>query len=228
MTVLLRGVVGSTAYGLATADSDIDMIGTYVAPTRDVLGFGLSKNQQTRVQMKPDVTTHEIGKYVNLALACNPTIVELLWLEKYETETEAGLELVQLRRLLLSKGRVRDAYCGYAVQQANRLLRRHLAPTDTSTARAAKHGRHCYRLLTQCEELIWHGRLTVRLDPHVAARVWEFGEWAESDPRAFYDAMMAKAREIEDLPSHLPAAPQTDLVEKWLISVRLREMAGTL
>ena len=35
MTILLQGIVGSTAYGLAGPDSDVDRLGVYAAPTLD-------------------------------------------------------------------------------------------------------------------------------------------------------------------------------------------------
>ena len=39
MQIILEGVTGSTAYGLATENSDIDIHGIYQAPTKEVLGI---------------------------------------------------------------------------------------------------------------------------------------------------------------------------------------------
>jgi hypothetical protein len=36
---ILQGIVGSTAYGLATPTSDIDRMGVFVAPTKEIVGF---------------------------------------------------------------------------------------------------------------------------------------------------------------------------------------------
>ncbi len=38
-TVLLAGIVGSTAYGLAGPDSDVDRLGVFAAPTLSLLGL---------------------------------------------------------------------------------------------------------------------------------------------------------------------------------------------
>ena len=37
--VLLSGIVGSTAYGLDTKDSDVDRLGVFAAPTEKLLGL---------------------------------------------------------------------------------------------------------------------------------------------------------------------------------------------
>ena len=63
--VLLSGVVGSTAYGLATEDSDVDWLGVYAAPTEKILG--LHPPQESIVSTAPDITYHEAGKYCRLA-----------------------------------------------------------------------------------------------------------------------------------------------------------------
>jgi uncharacterized protein len=50
-TILLAGIVGSTAYGLADADSDVDRLGMFAAPTRAVLG--LHTPRESHVTTKP-------------------------------------------------------------------------------------------------------------------------------------------------------------------------------
>ncbi|HEU5352848.1 MAG TPA: nucleotidyltransferase domain-containing protein [Actinocrinis sp.] len=115
-TVLLSGIVGSTAYGLAGPGSDVDRLGMYAAPTRELLG--LHQPRESHVTTKPDATFHEAGKAARLMLAGNPTATELLWLpdDLYETRTALGEEAIALRGAFLSAKRVRDAYLGYAAQ----------------------------------------------------------------------------------------------------------------
>lgn len=232
MTVILRGVVGSTAYGLATADSDVDRMGVYVGPTRKVLGFGLSKDAQTHVTMKPDLVIHEVGKFARLALECNPSVLELLWLSSYDVEATAGHDLRTLREDFLSHGAVVDSYGRYAIDQAKRLLRRRDEGKDgfgeVPAKRTAKHARHCYRLLIQGEDLLKTGRLQVRLMPWQVEKVMAVGQWAVDDRQAFHDAMIEKAAELEAMDSRLPDQPDRGMIEEWLVSVRIREMAGML
>ena len=124
--VLLSGIVGSTAYGLNGPDSDIiDRLGTYAAPTVQFHGLHPPVDKAaSRVTTNPDVTMHEVGKFVKLCLGGNPTAMELLWLKGYETLTPLGQDLIDIRTSFLSTKKVLDAYLGYATQQFRRLSER--------------------------------------------------------------------------------------------------------
>jgi hypothetical protein len=223
--VLLSGVVGSTAYGLAHAGSDVDRLGVFAAPTEEL--HGLHRPKESHVTTAPDRTLHEAAKWCRLALAGNPTVLELVWLpdELYEMRTGLGDELVALRSALLSAPRVRAAYLGYATRQFRRLQARGegsaaaggAAPADVRR-RTAKHARHLKRLCHQGHELYATGRLTLRVeDPEEYHR---FGERVAVDPSAaepllrHYEDAFATTRTV------LPARPDEAPVEDWLRRVR--------
>ena len=151
--ILLSGIVGSTAYGLAHEGSDVDRLGMFAAPTDDL--HGLHPPKESHVTTKPDSTLHEAAKWCRLALRGNPTVTELVWLpdELYEVRTPLGDELIGIRTTLLSAKRVRDAYLGYATQQFRKLESR------DGDHRTAKHARHLKRLCHQGLELYTSGRL---------------------------------------------------------------------
>lgn len=220
---LLSGIVGSRAYGLATEDSDTDRLGVFAYPTKKILGIHLP--QQSVVRTDPDVTFHEAGKFISLALKCNPTITELLWLPEdlYETRTLLGEKLISIRQSLLSAPLVRNAYLGYATQQFRRLENRsehgdHSFSADTRK-RTAKHARHLLRLLTQGMELYETGILTVRLaDPE---RYREFGEVvAGGDLQAARREISAAERWIDSADPALPEKPAFARAQEWLLDVR--------
>jgi hypothetical protein len=174
-TVLLAGIVGSTAYGLAGPESDVDRIGVFAAPTLSLLG--LDALASSRVTVHPDVAMHEVGKAARLLSSANPTVTELLWLpaELYEQRTPLGDELVEIRVAFLSSARVRDAYLGYASQQFRKLLGRSDGTSSSDVHhRTAKHARHLKRLVDQGFALYATGSLTVRLDD--PASYLAFGE----------------------------------------------------
>lgn len=212
MNVLLAGVVGSTAYGLAHQGSDVDRLGMFAAPTVEL--HGLRRPRESHVRTGPDITLHEAGKAVRLILSCNPTAGELLWLEEYETRTPLGDELIAIRRTLLSRRAVRDAYLGYATQQFRKLLTR---DPSTDHARAAKHARHLVRLVGQAEELHRTGHLTIRLpDPDRVRALGE--EYARHPERA--QSLLTDAEERLAGPGVLPSAPDEAAAEAWLRRVR--------
>lgn len=218
--VLLSGIVGSTAYGLATEDSDVDRLGLFAAPTHRLLG--LHPVQQSIVSSKPDATFHEAGKYAALALKVNPTITELMWLpdDLYETRTELGNRLIAIRACFLSRAYVRNAYLGYAQQQFKRLENRGDGSFSADTRkRTAKHARHLLRLLTQGLELFETGSLTVRLPNPDHYR--EFGVRVATGELAAAQEEIDYAEKSFDLAvSPLPEKPDESAVEDWLQAVR--------
>ena len=52
MRVILEGIVGSTAYGLARAGSDIDILGVYLAPAEDFLGLYPPNDKNSTVRTR--------------------------------------------------------------------------------------------------------------------------------------------------------------------------------
>jgi len=218
MRILLAGVVGSTAYGLAGPDSDIDRLGVFTWPTTRYMG--LTPPTDSIVTTKPDVTYHEAAKACRLILGGNPTATELLWLETWEIKTPLGDELVGLRSAFLSAKRTRDAYLGYATQQFRKLLSRDGKSfgSDIPERRTAKHARHLMRLCDQGYELYTTGRLRIRLtDPQ---RYLDFGEQVAADPQSVIPFMAAAEQRFNDAKTVLPDEPQTSVVEGWLHRVR--------
>ncbi|MYS82993.1 nucleotidyltransferase domain-containing protein [Embleya scabrispora] len=230
MRTLLMGLVGSTAYGLATAESDEDLLGVYIADSRQVLGLdGAKVTSGSRVTTKPDVTMHELGKYCGLALKCNPTITELLWLPEYRVETEAGRRIRALRDAFLSTEYVRAAYGGYAVQQAKRLSGRHQAGKEGFSAdtakRTAKHGRHCLRLLLQAQQLLRTGELLLDVSAH-REDLFAVGRLAVEDPEAFTLRFEREKAALDAIDSVLPGHPDREAVDDLVVDLRMAALAG--
>jgi len=223
-TPILEGIVGSTAYGMAHADSDIDYLGVWRASTEEMLGLNPPVGKSaTFVQHKPDDRQlHEVGKFVQLAMAANPTILELLWLpdDCYTVWSGPGRLLVRDRDLFLSN-RVRSTYVGYARQQIARAKRRE----DGSFAsdlrkRAEKHGRHVARLLLSGHHALVHGDVLVRLDEEKVEWCREMGRQAADDIEEFERSLLPLIEKIDCVESVLPDEVDRDAVEGLLLAVR--------
>ncbi|WP_405116664.1 nucleotidyltransferase domain-containing protein [Micromonospora sp. NBC_01405] len=228
MHLLLSGIVGSVAYGLAGPGSDVDRIGVYAAPT--VAFHGLRPPRESVVTTDPDVTLHEAGKYARLALSGNPTATELMWLpdDCYETRTELGDRLVAIRSAFLSAPRVRDAYLGYATQQFRKLASRGDGTFSADTRRrTAKHARHLARLVHQGQLLYATGVLEIRLaDPE---RFRAFGERVAGGELDEARALIADAeRDFDAVRTPLPDRPDEATVERWLLDVRAAHLPPEL
>lgn len=223
MNILLSGIVGSTAYGLATPESDMDRLGIYAAPT--IAFHGLHPpigKAATKVTTSPDVTMHEVGKFAALCLGMNPTVTELMWLgaDLYETRTSLGDDLIGIRTAFLSAKRTRDAFLGYAQSQFHRLDVRNDGSFSADTRkRTAKHARHLARLVHQGRELYATGHLTVRLDDPQWFR--DFGDQVAAGDLDVARKLLARAEEDFDaISTPLPDRPDEEAVERWLHRVR--------
>jgi len=174
--IILEGICGSQAYGLANEDSDADIKGIYVTPTSEVLGLPQFNPCNTMDHTDPDWVYHEIGWYISLALKANPTVTELLWLEGYRVLTKQGHMLVDNRHLFLSTPAVKNAYTGYCYSQAHKLIARGGSYGNGRNKRYEKHTRHLLRLLYQGRELLETGKLTVRVTPEMREELFAAGK----------------------------------------------------
>lgn len=216
--VLLAGVVGSIAYGLATPQSDMDWLGVYAAPTLAFHGLHLPIDRAaTVVRHDPDYTLHEARKLAGLCLGGNPTVTELLWLDQYETEHPLGRELVNIRTAFQSRKRIRDAYFGYATSQLKRLLETGDFQSKMRQRRE-KHARHLLRLLDQGLQIYSTGSLTLRVeDPD---RYMDFGRRVVGNTELARRAVSEAEAKFNAVRSPLPDRPDEAVVEQWLLAVR--------
>ena len=218
--VLLSGIVGSTAYGLAHAGSDTDRLGVFAAPTESLVG--LTRPDDSVVLKAPDAVFHEAGKFASLLLKANPTVTELLWLpdDLYETVTALGGLLVGIRREFLSQRYVKDAYLGYALAQFRRLENRGDGSFSADTRkRTSKHARHLARLVAQGRDLYQGGELRVRLENPQ----WylDFGDQVAGGDLGAARKLLADAEEsFAAIRSPLREYPDKGAAEAWLRTVR--------
>ena len=218
INILLAGIVGSTAYGMAGPDSDVDKLGIFAHPTERLFDF--TKPRGSLTQTQPDVTYHEADKACQLLLGCNPTIMEVLWLDSYTHQTPLGRELVALRAGFLSARRVKDAYLGYATGQFRKFTAgggRRFAP-DIPARRTAKHARHLMRLVDQGYTLLTTGQLQIRLEN--PQTYLDFGEQIAVHPELAAPFMAASEARFATARAVLPDEPDAQAAQDWVYRVR--------
>jgi predicted nucleotidyltransferase len=118
-TLIYETVHGSRAYGLERPDSDLDLKGVIVGPASWYHGF-LGGEEQ--LELSADHVWFELRKFVRLAAAANPTVLELLFTEPsdHRTLTPAGRRLLAARDEFLSL-KVAETFNGYALGQLKRI-----------------------------------------------------------------------------------------------------------
>lgn len=223
--IILEGVTGSTAYGLATENSDVDVKGVYLLPTRTVLSIGFDPQHTTKDHVDPDWVYHEVGKFMKLVINGNPTVTELLYLDDYTILTPIGQLLIDNRSAFLSTKAVTAAYSGYAFSQAKRLNNRTeqgLDGYDSSLKnRFAKHTRHCFRLLMQARQLLETGTLDVKVTQEQREYLFAMGEKTADE---VVEEFMRQDAEMKNVVSVLPDEPDMEKLNELLFKIRQGEV----
>lgn len=222
--IVLEGVTGSTAYGLDTENSDVDIKGVYLLPTKKVLSLGFNPQKTTKDHVDPDWVYHEVGKFMNLVMKGNPTVTELLYLDEYTELTDVGQLLIDNRYSFLSTPAVMNAYRGYAFSQAKKLNNRTEQGLDGYDSalknRFAKHTRHCFRLLMQARQLLETGTLNVRVTPEEREYLFEMGEKTADE---VVEEFMRQDKEFENVKSVLPDKPDVEKLNNILYEIRMSQ-----
>lgn len=178
--VLLRGVVGSTAHGLALEGTDdLDEMAVVLEPPDAVLGLKEFDTQVYRTAAlregrhdaksgpgDVDLTAHGLRKFCRLAAKGNPSILMLLYLPTYSVEEPAGKLLVKHRDAFASKHAGR-AFLGYLREQRMRLTGERGGKGVTRPNLVAMYGydtkyaMHALRLGFQGREYLRTGRMSI-------------------------------------------------------------------
>lgn len=219
--VLLQGVTGSRAHGLATDSSDTDRHGIYALPTRHVLG--LRKMEWSR-RTDQDTIMWEAGNAIRLALSSNPAVLELLFLPRYETYTGLGEQLVALRGSLITRELVRRSYMLNADSQAAKMRHSMWAMSkmgwrgdrEAADRKIRKRARSVAITLVQGMELWETGNITVALSPERITSV----RAAEQDPVHLGGLLDRADEHMQQVQSPLREEPDLKAAEKWLLKVR--------
>jgi uncharacterized protein len=155
--VIYRCVVGSRAYGLEQAGSDVDRRGIYLPPAD--LHWSLYGVPEQLENEATQEAYWELQKFLVLALKANPNVLECLYTPLVETATPLAQELLALRAAFLSRF-VYQTYNGYVLSQFKKLEQ------DLRVAGAVrwKHAMHLIRLLLSGITVLREGCVPLRVD----------------------------------------------------------------
>lgn len=206
----LVATTGSIAYGLNHANSDVDQMGVFIAPTTEVAGLNWNAVSESWSDASPngdDLTMHEIGKFLKLALKGNPTLIELLFMNEYDILTEEGERMVALRKSIISEKQLRSSYHGYAKSQFMRV--REDDPFKVKMAR------HTLRIARQGRSLLETAGFNVRVE-----NPQEYFDLTEMPKQVMLDVIEQELYMLYTCKSVLPEYPDRESVVDFLRSVR--------
>lgn len=176
---ILKVLVGSQAHGLATPDSDFDYRAVFIVPTSELLLLGAKPKTTSWLEGKEDNTSWELAHFLNMAVHCNPTILEcfLAPLSENTLSTpganwQLGQELRALFPHIWNSVDVSNAFVGYGLNQRKKYL-------DDKEGRASKFAVAYLRTLYQAYELLATGTFTIEIaktDIGPTLKRWKNGE----------------------------------------------------
>ena len=152
-------MVGSQLHGLATDNSDVDLVHIRVSPIRTML----SPFQTTRPNQKQTDTTdqvfYEFAQFVKLMTQGNATILEVAYsTHKDNKSAGAWSYLTAYRDRLLDKDNIYYAHTGYAHSQLS-----HVFKDGIDSRRGSKAACAYLRVLEQGRQLLTEGQVTFPL-----------------------------------------------------------------
>jgi hypothetical protein len=157
--VIYRCVIGSRAYGLDDAASDVDRRGVYLPPAEMHWSlYGVPE------QLENDATQEtywEMQKFLVLALKANPNVLECLYTPLVEHATDLAREMLAMRSSFLSK-MVYQTYNGYVMSQFKKLQ----ADLRNKGQVKWKHVMHLIRLLLSGIDVLKTGEISVHVGAH--------------------------------------------------------------
>ena len=212
--VIFQCVIGSQAYGLADAESDIDRRGVYLPPAE--LHWSLSGVPEQLECHETQEAYWELQKFIVLALKANPNVLECLYSPLVEKTTPLGQELLDNRSIFLSR-LVYQTYNGYAMSQFKKMQ----ADLRNQGQVKWKHVMHLIRLLLSGVHVLNTGEVAVKVDAKHKDRLLAIrhGElpWEEIDlwrKRLHHQFDQARYK------SELPERPDYEAANELLVKAR--------
>lgn len=221
---------GAHAYGFPSPDSDLDLKGIHVAPTRELLGLRPETPPVERIEVvegvELDYSSHELGLVLHGILKGNGNFIERILGDLLLVRTALLAELQPLVRASLSQ-RTHHHYRGFALNQRR----------EAEKTRRAKKVLYVLRTTLTGTHLLRTGELVTDVTRIAPLYGFDLDDLLEAkckaEKQALDDAVFAAAEARMDRAfatlddalgvTSLPAdPPNVAEVDAWLVETRLR------
>ena len=232
-------IMGSTAYGVSSDNSDIDVYG-FAIPPKDLIfphlageiqGFGRQKKRfeqfQTKRSVKSkdgrtkyDLAIYNIVKFFQLCMNNNPNIIDSLFVPRrcIVHTTQVGEHVRENRKMFLHKG-AWHAFKGYAYGQMHKMNTKD--PEGSRKELVEKYGYdvkfayHVVRLLNEIEQILTERDLDLERNREQLKSIRR-GEWKQNQIVEYFTI---KEKFLEELytKSDLPHSPDETAIKSLLL-----------
>jgi predicted nucleotidyltransferase len=208
-----EAIIGSHAYGLAHANSDVDFRGWFLPPTRMILSMQGVQDQRDYTQTGRDAVYYELQKFLRLASNGNPNILEVLWSPKVLQASPLALQLIDIRGAFLSQ-RLRNSHRGYANEQLKKMTNHSETPW--------KHAMHLLRVLMAGISAFETGQIMVEIPTEQERNFLRAVRAGEVNMFTFdnYKEMLLNRFDSVSQSGSLPPEPDYDKINEFLLDAR--------
>lgn len=198
--IIYKCYAGSLIYGTNHSDSDVDTRGICIMPKNFYYGLKRFEHYEQKGNKEKnidDMTIYDIRKFFQLAMGCNPNIIELLFVAPQHiiTNSNIGKKIIANRDLFLSQ-KLYHTFKGYAWAQKQKILEKN--PVGARKEIVDKYGYdvkfslHLLRLMHEAVELLKSGSLTLPLYCNKELLDLRMGKWK-------FDDVMKKFEDLEKM-----------------------------
>src|SRR5262249_2333023 len=169
-----------------------------------------------------DLTIYSIVKYVQLAMECNPNLIDSLFTPEVCVlhTTRIGQLLRDNRKLFLHQG-ICDRFKGYAYAQIHKMQTKTPEPGSKRAKLREEHGTdvkfayHTVRLLNEAEQLLLEGDLDLQRNREMLKSIRR-GEWSMEQILAYFEKKRIDL-ETARTKSCLPPGPNEPAIRDLLL-----------
>lgn len=204
--LIYQTVAGSRLYGYNRPDSDYDYRGVFLAPAEQMLGLKPLQEVEEVNNGHEDIVNYELRKFVRLALAGNPNILEILFSNR-GIYTSNEWELFREHRYEFLSGRLRKPYSGFLMSEIKKLERKY----------EPKAAANAWRLARQGYELLTTGDFDPTLD-NASAMAMRLIREGDVTPEAALNAIKQWDANLQEARSILPEEPNTSLISAFVVT----------
>ena len=219
--IIYQCVVGSRSYGLEEENSDTDRKGIFLPSAES--HWSLSGVPDSIKSKENQDIFWEIGKFIELALKGNPTVLECLYSPIVERATLLAKELLFVKKAFLSK-LIFKTYSGFVDSHLKKLKTKFLNNEHIK----GKYLMHLARLLISGIDLLNNGDL--KLDVGEQREMYlsiKHERMGFHEIESWINELQSKII-IAHLNSKLPEFPNYELVNAFLIKARKLSLQDTL
>lgn len=238
--IMYEGVTGSTAYGVSSNSSDLDIIGFCIPPkeiifphlTGEIFGFGtqikrFDQYEQQHINVLEwnqnfDINIYSIVKFFQLTMENNPNMLDALFLPRncVVHSTAISEHVRNNRKLFLHKG-CWPKFRGYAYAQLSKIKNKSNSTNSVRNNYINQYGYdvkfayHVVRLLLEVEQILIEENLDLQKNSKILKTVRN-GEWSLEK---LMDWANEKEKQLENIfaNSNLRNIPNESKIKELLI-----------